>query len=466
MDLKNKNTRFGCILVCFLIICGNLTSCKKFVDIDAPKGRQDLATTFNSEGAATAAILDIYFRYEADMLYINAAAGAASDEMGTEDFFITAFLNNDVPVEGFVNDTYLWATPFYQIRRCNLAIKGINQSATLSGSVKNQLLGEVLFLRGLQFFNLVNLYGGVPLTISDTESENTMLPRASAEEVWNQIFLDLQKAKSLLNPEYPSAQRARANKYAASALLARAYLYHKDWGKAEAEASEVITSGIYGLTAPGLTFKNTSNETILQLYTQTGTSSLAPGYIPFTPDSSPMVYLSSGFEQAFEKNGVLDDARKTNWTDVNDLGMRYITKYPTAFGSSDEYTIVLRLAEIYLIRAEARAWQNKLNGQNSSESDLNVIRDRAGLLPKLNLDRTGLLKAIEQERKVELFGEYMHRWFDLKRTPGFADPAKSRADEVLAPLKGEFWQSEDVYFPIPGSQIILNRNLIQNKGYL
>ncbi|MNE85035.1 SusD family protein [compost metagenome] len=76
-----------------------------------------------------------------------------------------------------------------------------------------------------------------------------------------------------------------------------------------------------------------------------------------------------------------------------------------------------------------------------------------------------MLAAIEQERKVELFGEYMHRWFDLKRTAGFADPSKTRADEVLSVLKGAFWQSTDALFPIPSGEIIKNTSLIQNPGY-
>jgi hypothetical protein len=465
MNLKNKNIRFIAVVTCLLLVCCGTISCKKFVDIDPPKGKLDPESTFSKDGSATAAVLDVYAHYEADMLYINTAAGVASDEMNTEDFFLTPFLNNDVPLEGFVNDTYLWATPFYQIRRCNLAIEGIGKSASLTPSVKDQLLGEAYFLRALQFFNLVNLYGGVPLSISPAEAENAMLARSDVEAVWKQIFLDLQQAKTLLKPAYPTGERARANQYAASALLARAYLYHKDWDKAEAEATVIIGSGVYSLVSPALTFKNNSNETILQLYSQMGTSSLAAGYIPYDPDSMPMVYLRNGFEQAFEKNGMQDDARKTNWTATNSSGTHYINKYKQATGPGNEYTILLRLGEVYLIRAEARAWQDKLQGTNGAEADLNAIRGRAVLGAKLNLGKTDLLKAIEQERKVELFGEYMHRWFDLKRSPGFTDPSKSRAEEVLKPLKGAFWQAEDILFPIPGSQIALNPALIQNKGY-
>ncbi|MNR35517.1 SusD family protein [compost metagenome] len=94
-----------------------------------------------------------------------------------------------------------------------------------------------------------------------------------------------------------------------------------------------------------------------------------------------------------------------------------------------------------------------------------MIRTRAGLEGKTGLNKAAMLTALEQERKLELFGEYPHRWFDLKRTSGFADVSKSRADEVLMPLKGAFWQSTDVLFPVPSGQIRVNPALDQNLGY-
>ena len=321
-------------------------------------------------------------------------------------------------------------------------------------------------MRAYMYFNLVNLFNGVPLALSPVETANASLPRSTTDQVWAQILADLQQAKSLLKPGYPSTDRARVNQYAVSALLARAYLYQKNWVKAEAEATAVISSGLYKLEAVANTFKKSSNETILQLYTQTGTSSITPYFFPPDPAVNPVFYLRAGFEQAFEKTALgNDDARKTNWTAQNGNGITYVNKYKVPSGTGDEYTILLRLAEIYLIRAEARANQNNLTGATSAEADLNSIRTRAGLTAKSSLDKTAMLKAIEQERKVELFAEYTHRWFDLKRTPAFADASRSRADEVLSVLKGTFWQATDVLFPIPGPQISVNHLLIQNPGY-
>jgi hypothetical protein len=117
-----------------------------------------------------------------------------------------------------------------------------------------------------------------------------------------------------------------------------------------------------------------------------------------------------------------------------------------------EYNMVLRLAEQYLIRAEARGMQNDLTG---AMDDVNIIRARAGLS---SIDGTGfaqqdVLDAIDQERRAELFVEWGHRWFDLKRT--------GKIDAVLGPVKPD-WQSKDALFPIAQTEIIANPNLIQN----
>ncbi|UKJ06963.1 RagB/SusD family nutrient uptake outer membrane protein [Solitalea lacus] len=463
MKFVHKNIGLYISLVVLLFVS---VSCEQFVDIDAPKGVQDKETTFSNDGSATAAVLGLYAYYENKMVPLNNATGLAADERMSTNAADAEFLNNSITIENAVNSSSFWNILYAQIRNCNLAINAMDKSPTLSLPVKSQLTGEARFMRAYMYFNLLNLYGGVPLSLSAVGTENATLPRNTEEEVWGQIFTDLLAAKSLLKPEYPSADKARANKYAVSALLARAYLYHKEWAKAEAEATEVIESGVYSLSSPAATFKKGSTETILQLSTQTGRSSLVTNNVPANPAITPRYFLRPGFDLAFEKNsGGVDDARKSNWTGKNNAGIYYSYKYKVLTGSGDEYTILFRLAELYLIRAEARAQQSKLIGPNNAESDLNVIRTRAGLDNKLNLNRAAMLAAIEQERKVELFAEYMHRWFDLKRTAGSTDNTKTRADEVLSALKGAFWQPTDKLFPIPSVEIVHNPALIQNLGY-
>lgn len=467
MKLIHKNIGFYRLYISMLMLSGVLLSCKKFVDVSPPEGMLDWETTFNNEGSATAAVLELYPAYDKEILpLLSYLCGLSADELVATTAASADFLNNSIAITNTNNSSDLWGIPFSNVRKCNLAIEGLNRATNLSPGLKNQLLGEMKFMRAALLFNLSNLYGKIPLPLSVEELENAKLPRAGTAEVWSQILGDLQSAKSLLKAEYPSAERARVNKYAASALLARAYLYHKEWAKAEAEATEVIASGLYTLSNPEGTFKKSSNETILQIYAQTGRSSLSTFYVPGNAGLTPRYSLRTGFDLAFEKSlAGTDDLRKTNWTAKNNAGVYYVNKYKILTGSGDEYSILLRLGEVYLVRAEARAQQNNLSGSGSAETDLNMIRTRAGLESKTGLNKVGMLAAIEQERKLELFGEYPHRWFDLKRTAGFNDAAKSRADEVLLPLKGAFWQSTDVLFPVPSGQIRVNPALDQNPGY-
>jgi hypothetical protein len=170
--------------------------------------------------------------------------------------------------------------------------------------------------------------------------------------------------------------------------------------------------------------------------------------------------LSSSLLGSFEQG----DKRFTSWVDsTNYSGIVYYSPYKYKIGSAQaspggdylEYYMVLRLAEQFLIRSEARV---NLNNLTEAISDLNKIRQRAGLnlLPN-TLAKQEVLDAIEKERRIELFAEWGHRWLDLKRW--------GKADAVLGPVKGSNWQITDKLYPIPQSELIVNPNLMQNPGY-
>jgi hypothetical protein len=122
-----------------------------------------------------------------------------------------------------------------------------------------------------------------------------------------------------------------------------------------------------------------------------------------------------------------------------------------------EYIMVMRLAEQYLIRSEARVQQGKLE---LAIEDLNLIRSRAKLANKSGNNKSDILTDILHERKVELFTEWGHRWFDLKRTENLDDIMK-----IVTPTKGGVWRRESALLPIPASEILINSNLLQNPGY-
>jgi hypothetical protein len=208
-------------------------------------------------------------------------------------------------------------------------------------------------------------------------------------------------------------------------------------------------------------FLANSTEAILQLQLANRPPySTQEGQYFIPPDSvtSPYYALTSQLLGAFEPG----DGRRTAWVDSTNLsGTSAYLYYPFKYkvrkdttGNITEYYMLLRLAEQYLIRAEARANQNKLP---DAISDLNVIRARAGL-PNLSsaLSQSQVLSAVARERRIELFAEWGHRWLDLKRT--------GQADAVLAPIKSQ-WQPTAKLYPIPQSELIADPNLRQNPGY-
>ncbi|MBO9574039.1 MAG: RagB/SusD family nutrient uptake outer membrane protein, partial [Chitinophagaceae bacterium] len=292
-------------------------------------------------------------------------------------------------------------------------------------------------------------------------------PRTSKDSVMAQVKQDLIDAQDSLSENYVTAGRVRVNKFAAKAMLARVYLYNQEWAKAEETASELIDNTTYLLESDcDNVFSESSHEAIFQLLQVAPGTGTAEGiaYIPQDPTIIPDYYLSDTLLHAFET----DDQRKMKWLNKNvvsvdgvDVDYYYPFKYKTGYAAPyPENIMVLRLAEQYLIRAEARAQLNNLTGANSGESDLNTIRARAGLLPTTAVTKEELLSAIEHENQIEFFCEWGHRWFDLRRT--------GRINEVMegiTPLKGGTWSSNWSVYPIPFYEIKLNPFLTQNAGY-
>lgn len=229
----------------------------------------------------------------------------------------------------------------------------------------------------------------------------------------------------------------------------------KDWKDAETESDSIINrSDLYTLSVDlNQVFLANGNEAIWQLEpVQPGLNTIEGNTFILTsfPNS---VALTDSVLSAFEPN----DNRRTSWVDsiiVSGQTYYFPFKYKIQAGSPvTEYSMVFRLAELYLDRAEARAAQNNLSG---AASDLNMIRNRAGLGNSPAADQNALLSAIQQERRVELFTENGMRWLDLKRT--------DQATAILGSSKTG-WKPTDTLYPIPLKDIQSDGNLTQNPGY-
>ncbi len=455
-----------------LYICGGMmlmlsTGCKKFLDIPAPKDQIQTTEIFKNDQAATSAISGLYSFMLTLQLWpsnggMSVFPGLSADEIYpiTPNSEMLEFSNNNLrPTNGNLNGV-LWSHAYRTIYHANAILEGINNSTELSEPVRRQLKGEVLLVRALHFFYLSNLYGKVPLTITTNYDLNKSMPRTELLEINQQIVNDLVEAKSLLNVQYPTTGRVRPNKWTATALLARIYLYLSEWQKAETEATEIINSGNYSLVANlDNVFIANSNETIWSLRQEKSNTAEGQTFIPIFSFMAPNYGIRDILLNAFESS----DQRKSKWIASNVVSGQtyyYPHKYKKGYDFSSptppvtEFYIVFRLAEQYLIRSEARTKQSNVSG---AQSDLNMIRNRAGLNNTTASDMSSLLSAIEHERRVELFAEWGHRWFDLKRW--------NRTNEALSSLKAPNWQSTDILYPIPFAQIQANTFLTQNEGY-
>jgi len=439
-------------------------SCRKFTDAKVSPNLIQTSQLFISDVTALSAVNGVYYQMRAVSPSIFNGAisiygGLSADEFTTS---LTsqeygAFFRNSILTTSTVINSQIWSAAYRVIYRSNAIIENLQKSNGVTTATKRQLIGEMKTVRGFAYFFLVNLFGDVPLVLDIEYTNNSRMSRTSMSEIYSQIISDLKDAIELLSDEYPSNLRSRPNRFTAASLLAKVYLFNKDWVNAEQYSSLVINSGKYSLVSNlNEVFKNFSNETIWQIAPGNESRNTIEGanFIPATMTSIPSMVIHSTLSSAFE----IGDRRRASWIGVNLNGGNqylYANKYKRRVATPvDEYLIVGRLAEKYLIRAEARAMQNKLL---ESLQDVNVIRNRAGLLNSNANDMASLVSAIIQERRVELFAEWGNRWLDLKRL--------GLANSVLGLVKGTNWQETDALFPIPFAEIEINNLLNQNPGY-
>lgn len=469
------------------------TGCKKFVQIETPPDKITQQNVYSTDPTAIGVLTGIYSIMSAVGIGAEMARynGLLADEWalwpgaGPElRAYYTNFLFSTSTAMNTGNE--IWNSYYNFIFSCNSAIEGVMANrSSLTPFVQQQLLGEAYFLRAWFYFYLTNLYGDLPLAVGTDPEINRLLQRSPVQSVYQLMIDDLLHAQNLLSADYVNRQlmpypigameRIRPSKWAATALLARVYLYAGQYAKAEEEANKVLANtAFFGLSPLPAIFLKNSREAIWQLQPVTAEWNtmearsfhlLAP---PAGLGSEKMVYLSQFLLNAFEPQ----DQRRNMWVDslVDGSGTFYFPiKYKIGAQNSavnnpqtiTEYSMTLRLAEQYLIRAEARARQNKLP---SAIADLDSLRKRAGLplMAATNPDiaQAPLLEIILHERQVELFTEWGHRWFDLKRF--------DKADEVMSTVtsaKGGNWEQTDQLLPIPYNDLLFNPKLTQNAGY-
>jgi starch-binding outer membrane protein, SusD/RagB family len=454
-------------LILLIVGLSFMLSCKKLVEIGSPAGAITVDKVFVSNQTANAVLSAIYAELNSSFstnMYPTITTALSSDELVDFTTSYTAFQNNTIQSNDNINGS-MWAGYYKVIYEINSLLEGLESSSTISASLKSQLLGEAKFLRAFSYFELVNFYDQVPLITSTNVSVNAHAPRVDTSKIYQQIISDLEDAENILSDAYVGVDRCRVNKTAAIALLARVYLYTRNWSEAETKSSLVINSASYNLTED-LTkvFTKNSNETIFQLWSANGFTTLGNRLIA---SISPNLVFTDDFVNELERG----DTRQASWIDSIDYaGAMYFYPFKYKLNSANqsdtaENLVVLRLGEQYLIRAEARINNNKVS---EGIEDLNVLRARARAIPTLaipdplpalptSLSLEASKLAVEHERRIELFSEWGHRWFDLKRT--------DRINAIMSLVKPNNWKPTAALYPIPLVEINANINLKQNTGY-
>jgi hypothetical protein len=397
-----------------------------------------------------------FLNYQGDFLL-----GITADEFTYGLDYYDGFMNNSISPADYNLDG-IWSL-FYQIIYQANGIIGKVPGSPVADNLKAQYIAEAKIFRAFCHLYLTSYFGDVPLLMTTDVTVTASAPRTAKADVLKAIVADLKDAQSVLAPG--SIRNGRFNKWMATALLARTYLYQKDWANAAAEAGVLIADSTDFILVKDLSkvFLRGSKEAIWQVNTAGGTNDnytyFAPVNVPTANTSlSYVTQLRPELYNAFEAG----DNRKTTWvgsTTISGTSFNFDYKYksiatPTSTATIEDY-MLLRLAEQYLIRAEARAQQDNLPG---AIDDINAIRARAGLAGiSYGTAKSDVLLAIEQERRVELFGEgYGHRWIDLVRT--------GRVDAVMMAEKPTTWKPTAALFPIPATELANNPALTPNPS--
>ncbi|MEL7834000.1 RagB/SusD family nutrient uptake outer membrane protein [Fodinibius sp. Rm-B-1B1-1] len=447
------------LLVVFVVSSCDVTN-------QTPQQSLPSETVLTTEDGANSTLAGAYSAYqeviEDDYVFAELAADYAGHS-GSYPSWASVNQHNLLPTNAEGRD--MWIEYYELINITNNLIGNVPdiEEDGFSDAEKNQIVAEAKILRALAYHSLVRYFGGVPLITTPTTSlgEESFVERSSVSAVYDQIVTDLEQAESTLGAD-GSANSRTATGYTAKALLARVHLYQGNHGAAEDYATEVIDSGTFALgTYEGL-FGNTPStaEPIFRLeFTSEDDNSLSFFARPNGYGGRREYAPTSDYTSAFANEDMRELVNLTDFDPSEGNGSE-LAKYFELEGNDD--VIIVRLAEMYLIRAEARGLKDTPD-YGGVASDLNMVQRRA----YENQEPSGgpystdyaaadftsdqeVIDAVMYQRGLELAQEG-HRWFDYKRL-GMAT-SQFGIDQAMT-----LW-------PIPQREMDSNPNLEQNPGY-
>ncbi|MEJ7740760.1 MAG: RagB/SusD family nutrient uptake outer membrane protein [Chitinophagaceae bacterium] len=455
------------IVCCFL----GINACKKVLD-QQPETFISTETAITNKKGAEAAVAGLYNEIQNGSYYgrnfqiISDVSSDIAQSVGTWDFYRE--MDTYVVTGGNTENGNFWYRAYRAINQANNVIAYVPQVSNATEADKNKYMGQAYFVRALAYFDLTRLYGGVPGVVgtlgvpivikpSEKIDESAFPPRSSLQDSYNQVESDLLKAVELL-PESYGDNRSQAVKATARALLSRYYLYVNKPDQVISYATQVINDPKYVLSATfSAIFDGKLNaESIFELnFTASDQSGIRNWY--FTSALSGRGDLAA--HESYYKEATADpkDSRGKYFGYDATSKFYYPTKYQKA-GNVDNIHVI-RIAEMYLNRAEARVKTNDLTG---ALADLNRIHTRTGSDALSITGATELSAAILQERKLE-FAEEGHRFFDLVRT-GQALTKLVMVERRNGPPTSLTNAGRQV-FPIPSFEMNSNENMVQNEAY-
>ena len=441
------------------------TSCENLLEPDPVNAVSDESPIFDKASSETA-LRGVYRQLASSGYYGENYVTLGYFPSGDIKNLTTGGAANLVNVNFRADDSNFnssWIAIYSTINRANHVITKVPnvQDPLLTQALKDQYVGEAKFIRALAYFDLARAWGGVQLVLEPTISlENKpKISRSTLTETYAQVQKDLEDAELLL-PD--AVNRIRATKRTVWALRARLHLYKKEWALAEQYATKLIDKPAdYTLLKPYSSWFAGNvvgtAESIFELqYSAINPSTIRAQMQHPTKGGTYRYAPNDKFVQLLN-DPAISGGRKALISSVTQGGttLWFGNLYYRLPATDPAY--IFRIAEMYLIRAEARAQLNNLSDSTGALSDLNKVRDRAEIAPSTAITKDEILLAIENERRVEFAWEG-HRWFDLVRT--------GRAKTVLEGLDSNTKvDANELLFPIPTVQLQLDPLLTPNPGY-
>ncbi len=464
-----------------------LSACDDFLNVQ-PEFRVSEDNFYENENDFETALIGVYATtqqlHNVTLLYLTELStdnaeiqwtSPTSSEMEFDESNVTS-------INTLVNS--VWNVSYTAISRANNLLTRLEDSS-LGEPANSQFRGEVLFLRAYHYFNLVRLFGDLPVVTDPFRSPDEVLSydmsRQSAETIYQIIISDLTTAEDLL-ANTDDLSKSRASVGAVKTLLGKVHLTRQNHAEAAEVLKEVIDQGTYALQPDYQTLFTNGNtellETIFEIKYLSGNLGEGNSFSSvFTPPRFDMAIFPGNMQGSGRIVPTADVAESYEAGDLrrsasiedsvllvdgtfaeNIYGLKFVDFTTGLVGDGGINFIALRYADVLLMYAEAL---NELGSTNEALTYLNEVRDRSELEQIAGVNQEEFRRIVENERRVEFVSEG-HRWFDLIRT--------GRAQTVMNAYfadRGLNFTLEDheLLMPIPQDEIDIDPNLAQNIGY-